>query len=72
MIGRCEPAIVAVLAQFLDHAIVEQQERSLQSGDHQVLIVARVRDNRSPVSPAGHVLELPPVLHVELGPLAES
>ena len=53
----------------IDHLVMEQQEGRLKPGDHQVLIVAGVGDERPHVRPSGQVLEEAAALYLELDPL---
>ena len=64
-LGFCKPAILARATQLVDDAVVEQQERGVEPGDHQVLVVARVGDDRSPRGVTRQVLELAAVLYSE-------
>ena len=59
-----------VVAEHVDHAIVEFQDRHVQSGDHQVFVVARVGDDRRAARGPGQILEEPSAFHLEFGPIA--
>jgi hypothetical protein len=48
---------------------VREQERGVQPGDDEVLVVARVGDDGGPVAGARQVLEEPTGLDTELGPV---
>jgi hypothetical protein len=53
-------------AHVVDCAVVEEQERAVQSGDDQVLVVARVGDDRAAVRATRQVLEAPAALDLQL------
>jgi hypothetical protein len=53
--AREEPRVLALAsaAQQVHGPVVGQDERGLQTGDHHVLVVARVRDDRGAVAVTG-------------------
>ena len=55
-----------LLADVIDRMVVEEQEGAVQPRDDQVLVVARIADDRASVRAARQVLEGPAALHLEL------
>ena len=53
---------------IVDRGVVEQQERGVQPGEHQVLVVARVADDRHAFGIARQILEWPDAADLELDP----
>ncbi len=60
---------VAVDARPIDRVVVEEDERALEAGDHQVLVVARVGDDRRVVRVSRQILEQASRLDPELRPV---
>ena len=64
-VGR---GLAAIVREPAHDPVVEQQERGVEAGDHQVLVVARIGDDGGQrVGVARQVLEPPPVTNRELG-----
>ena len=56
----------ALAAHVVDRAVVEGREGAMHPGDDQVLVVARVADDRRAVRAAGQVLEQAAAFELEL------
>ena len=61
---------LSILAQRIHHTVVEEQEGDLQSRDHEIFVIPRVRDDRGAVRVAWQVFEQAPFFHFELGAIA--
>jgi hypothetical protein len=67
-VGKCSQPGVAALVRQVDGTIVEEDERAVEPGDHQVLVVARIRDDcrARPVVRSWQVLECAAVTNPQL------
>ena len=61
---------MVVLLNEIHGLVMEEEEGSMEAGDHQVLIVARVGNEGAPVRAAGQVFEEAAELDLELGCVA--
>ena len=59
-------AELALLADVVDRVVVEEQERAVQPGDDQVLVVARIADDRGPSARRGRSSNSAAALDLEL------